>query len=315
MDFLNQTFTFDMYYQMSKRVFDKLGYDYYKGLKNKLPPIKYIETDSNNNELVIFAHPKDFNKQLNMFKTEYNKILEENKTNTTISYDLIKPNTISNKIEEIYEVYPSKTELSSEPNGFVALFVNDIGRDLLLNEFNVNDEINSLMFLQVTDSGIDLSQTKTSGVIDTFVNKFNKKQRLINKYKNLYLTIGEIKTIDIKTGITKSTEKYNIIGGKRNWGETTVQSTVRESQEELGLKSDSIVYEFINKTMGKTKDIFYCSSFNVYCVFYCPKNESEYNYFNFNFNKNKLGNETFSSSDDETINKATNKNESIIIDV
>ena len=46
MDFLYQTFTFNVYYNMTKQVFNKIGFDYYKGLKNKLPPIRYVGIDS-----------------------------------------------------------------------------------------------------------------------------------------------------------------------------------------------------------------------------------------------------------------------------
>lgn len=285
MDFLYQIFTFDIYYNMSKNVFDKIGYDYYKGLKNKLPPIRYLGTDELNNELITFAHPKDFTKQLNLFREEYENIIKLNNiTKASNNINETSNNiTIANKKNEILEIYPSTSELNNVPNGFIALFVNDIGLAKLVEEFNINDEVCALTFLPVTENGIDISQIKTCGVIDTFIYKFNKKQHLINKYKGLFLTIGEIKSIDIKSGVTKTTNKFNIIGGKRNFDENTIESTVRESKEELGLSNEtSIIYDFINQTTGKTKDIIKCQSFNVYCLFYSPKNETEYDYFKLN---------------------------------
>ena len=45
MDFLSQTFLFTTYYYMVKIVYDSIGYGYYKGLNNKLPPIRYIGMD------------------------------------------------------------------------------------------------------------------------------------------------------------------------------------------------------------------------------------------------------------------------------
>ena len=41
------------------------------------------------------------------------------------------------------------------------------------------------------------------------------------------------------------------------------------------------MYNFIEQTTKKTKYIVKCQSFYVYCIFYTPKNETEYN-----FNKN-----------------------------
>lgn len=290
MDFLYQTFTFNVYYNMTKQVFNKIGFDYYKGLKNKLPPIRYVGIDSSNNELVTFAHPKDFTKQLNLFKEEYENIIKQNQiysidqtnlTNQTNLTDQINEFTISNKKNEILEIYPSTDQLNNIPNGFIALFLNDEGQNKLQNEFNINDEVCSLNFLQVTNNGIDLTNIKTCGVIDSFIKKFNKKQHLINKYNGLFLVIGEIKTIDIKSGITKSTNKFNIIGGKRNFYELTIDSAIREAKEELGLIENSVMYNFIEQTTKKTKDIVKCQSFYVYCIFYTPKNETEYN-----FNKN-----------------------------
>jgi hypothetical protein len=95
-------------------------------------------------------------------------------------------------------------------------------------------------------------------------------KNLLEKYYGLYLVIGEIKNIDIKTGITKPTNKFNIIGGKRNYDEDIIQSTIRECKEEFGLTNESNVYKFINNMIPKTRDIIKCQSFNVFCIYYTP---------------------------------------------
>lgn len=261
MDFLSQTFTLFTYYNMFKITFNTIGLNYYKGLKNKLPPIRYIGMDDNKDELVILAHPRDFNKHINLIKSAYKKtqILVKN-DETNIKLDSIK--------EDIYEIYPSVDGLTTNPNGFIGLFVNEQGMNEIIKDFNNNDEVAKVDFIKVEDNGIDTSKYKLCGVIETFVKKFNNKKSLINKYKNLYLTIGEMKDINIITGLTYATDKYNIIGGKRTLYENSIESTIRECSEELGLdKENSKIYKLINKLLPKTKDIIKCSSFNVYCIY------------------------------------------------
>ena len=261
MDFLSQTFTLFTYYNMFKITFNTIGLNYYKGLKNKLPPIRYIGTNDNEDELVTLAHPRDFNKHVNIIKSAYKKtlILEKNDL-TNIKLDSIK--------NDIYEIYPSTDDLSDNPNGFIGLFVNENAKEELLKDFRENDEVSKLDFIKIDNNGIDLSKYKLCGVIETFVKKFNNKNLLISKYKNLYLTIGEMKDINIISGLTYATDKYNIIGGKRTLYENSIESTIRECSEELGLdKENSIIYKFINKLLPKTKDIIRCSSFNVYCIY------------------------------------------------
>jgi hypothetical protein len=103
-------------------------------------------------------------------------------------------------------------------------------------------------------------------------NKFNSKNNLITKYINLYLVIGEMKDINIISGITYPTNKYNIIGGKRTIFENSIESTIRECMEEFGLnKNNSVIYKLINQLLPKTRDIIKCTSFNVYCIYITPK--------------------------------------------
>ena len=259
MDFLTQTFTLFTYYNMFKITFNIIGNNYYKGLKCKLPPIRYVGIDENNNELVKLAHPKDFNKHVNVLKSAYKKTLTLNFDNE-IKLDNIK--------EDIFEIYPSVDELISNPNGFIGLFVNDIGIEILKNDFKDNDEVAKLDFIKVNEEGIDLTNYKLCGVIDTFVRKFNSNYSLINKYKNLYLVIGEMKDINMISGNTYPTDRFNIIGGKRTLYENSIESTIRECTEEFGLdRENSSIYRLINKLVPKTKDIIRCSSFNVYCIY------------------------------------------------
>ena len=266
MDFLSQTFTLFTYYNMFKITFNTIGLNYYKGLKNKLPPIRYIGTDDDNNELVILAHLKDFNRHINLIKSAYKKTLSLEKTEeTNIKLETIK--------EDIYEIYPSVDELFANPNGFIGLFVNEMGIEVLKKDFTENDEVAKIDFIKVEEDGIDISNHNLCGVIETFVKRFNTKKLLINKYKNLYLTIGEIKDINIISGNTYPTNKFNIIGGKRTLYENSIESTIRECGEELGLdKTNSIIYKLINQLLPRTKDIIRCTSFNVYCIYIKLKN-------------------------------------------
>ena len=263
MDFLSQTFTLFTYYNMFKITFDTIGINHYKGLKNKLPPIRYVGVDENNNELVILAHPKDFNKHINILKSAYKKAQTLSSDNE-FRLDKVK--------EDIFEIYPSTYELVSNPNGFIGLFVNEAGIEILQNDFKENDEVAKLDFIKVTNDGINTADYKLCGVIETFIRKFNSKYSLINKYKNLYLVIGEMKDLNIISGITYPTDRYNIIGGKRTLYENSIESTIRECTEEFGLdKEKSSIYKLINQLVPKTKDIIKCSSFNVYCIYIKPK--------------------------------------------
>ena len=263
MEFLSQVFTVSDYYNMVKTVFDNLGYDYYKGLKNKLPPIRYIEI-SDGIEYVTLAHPNDFIKNIKLFTNIYLDIKKyPEKYNLNIKLDDIK--------SEILEIYPSTQELVDIPNGFIGLFVNDIGKNMLIKEFNENDEVARLDFIKV-DDGINISDIKCCGVIEIFIKKFNSNKLLINKYNNLYLVIGEMKNFNINSGISLPTNKFNIIGGKRSYDETSIDSTIRESMEEFGLNKDiSKIYKLINILVPKTKDIIKGQSFNVYCIYITPK--------------------------------------------
>ena len=128
--------------------------------------------------------------------------------------------------------------------------------------------IYKLDFIKVDKDGIDTVNYKLCGVIETFIKKFNLNHSLINKYKNLYLVIGEMKDLNIISGNTYPTDKYNIIGGKRTLYENSIDSTIRECKEEFGLDSEkSSIYKLINKLLPKTKDIIKCTSFNVYCIY------------------------------------------------
>jgi len=273
MDFLSQTFTLSNYYYMFKYVYDTIGINYFKGFKNKLPPIRYIGIDENNNQLVILAHPKDFSKHVNLLRIGLNEaIKKQTESEITIRLEDIK--------DEILEIYPSTTELYEIPNGFSGIFVNELGMKLILDEFHENDEVANISFIPVSDFGIEHKDIKLCGVSESFIRKFNMKDSLKNKYKDLYLVIGEMKDINIITGETIPTNKYNIVGGKRAYNENSIESTIRETTEELGLNVESSkIYKIVNKLIPLTKDIIRCTSFNVYCIYICPKKESDYELF------------------------------------
>ena len=122
MHFLSRIFLFDEYYYLFNILFTKIGFDYYKGLNNKLPPIRYLGKDIDNNELVILAHPKDFINKIKEIKNIFN-----NQINFILNYKV----KINEKINEIYEIYPSINELPYNPNGFIGLFVNRIGMEII----------------------------------------------------------------------------------------------------------------------------------------------------------------------------------------
>jgi hypothetical protein len=258
---------------MTKKVFEDIGYDYYKGLKNKLPPIRYMGKDELDNDTVCLAHPKDFLSKIKEFKQAYDDITNDP------NIDMNNMPTIENNRSEILEIYPSTQDLLNVPNGFIALFVNDAGINILESEFNSNDEVNCLKFLEVNENGIDTSDVRLCGVIDTFIKKFNKRENLVAKYNGMYLVVGEMKDMNITSGQTKNSNKFNIIGGKRAFDEDTIQSTIRETTEELGLSDSSIIYNLIKILLPKTKDIIKCASFNVYCLFFTPKDEHAYDNF------------------------------------
>ena len=275
MDFLSQTFTISVYYYMVKYAFESIGYDYYKGLKNKLPPVRYLGTDDFENDLVCLAHPKDFMKRIDLLKEKYELAIKH------LGENIVSNINIGDVKNEILEIYPDTTELRENPNGFIALFVNNLGKDVVDSEFNKNDEVASISYLPVTANGIETTDKKLCGVIEGFVKKFNLKQHLVNKYQGLYLTVGEMKEMNIYTGETRSTEKFNIIGGKRSFEENSIESTIREAHEELGLVGDGKISKFIKIFLPKSNDVIRCSSFNVYCVHYSPKNLNNYdNYIN-----------------------------------
>jgi len=269
MEFLSRTFTFTVYYNMVKSVFAKIGFDHYMGLKNKLPPIRYIGDDTNGNELVTLAHPKDFTRTVSYFKNAYNEII--NKQTPTVK--------IENVNNEILEIYPSTDDLKNIPNGFIGLFVNNVGMEIVKNEFNDNEEVSNVEFLPVTDEGIDITKIKMVGVIETFVRKFNIKKHLVEKYKGNYLVVGKMKEINIYTGKSKPTDRYNIIGGKRIVTENCIESTQRETREELGLELESKIYKMISNLLPKTKNIFKFHTFNVYCIHYTPNNLKNCEYY------------------------------------
>lgn len=281
MDFFLQTFTFQDYYLMVKSVFDNVGYDYYKGLKNKLPPIRYLGIDDYNNQIVSFAHPRDFLNDFTEFKNAFDNIIYDNNISNI---------NIDNKKNEILEIYPSTVELHDNPNGFIALFVNEIGMKILKKEFHSNDEVTDVHFLKVNRKGISLENLDVCGVIASFIDKFNERDNLISKYSNLYLAIGKMNELDIKTGEIKMTNKYNIIGGKRSYDENSIESTIREASEELGLTDSSKIYNLIKILVPKSKDIIRCHSFLVYCLYICPKTEYDYDFYIHNNIQNNIQN-------------------------
>jgi len=274
MDFLSQIFTFQTYYLMVKQVFDNIGYDYYKGLKYKLPPIRYIGKNILNEELVILVHPKDFINKIKDFKIAYNNISNNNENeNERYLYN------IENKKSEVYEIYPSIKDLIIIPNGFLALFVNEYGMNILINEFNKNEEINNLKFIKINSNGLILNNINISGVLEIFINKLNKNKSLLEKYNNLYLVIGELNDIDIILGKSIPTNKFNIIGGKRLYNENSLQSTIRECIEELGLKENSKIANIIKIFLPISKNIIKCKTFNIYCIYFTPTTNKDYDIY------------------------------------
>ena len=262
MNFLSQSFDFTRFYNMTSQVFNILGYDYYKGLKGKLPPIRYMGLDDGI-EKVIFAHPKDYISEVELFKKIYNNL------------DLNNTEYLDDKKDCFLEIYPSLLDLNIKPNGFIGLFVNEIGRELIINEFNINDEVNNIHFLEVTEFGIDIVKSNLIGVATVFIKKFNSSC-LKYKYVGLYLVVGEMNNINIKTNITKPSYKYNLFGGKRLYNETTLQGVMREIHEELGLNKNSKLYNLLLKWIPRAKDIIKCLSFNIYCIHYTPNNYNNY---------------------------------------
>jgi len=256
---LYKIFKFTDYYYMTKLVFDQLGYDYYKGLKNKLPPIRYIGKNAFNDELVKFVYPHDFLSQKKIFEEKFNIV-----TSKTDSQYV----TINEKKTEIYEIYPSKQDIKITPNGFIALIVDEQKKDELLDNFKPNEEIHKLEFIPITKNGININTINASNVLKTFTDKFNTFDTLINACNKQYLLIGELKTFDIITGITEPNQEFNIIGGKRNFEETTIQGTLREIKEELGVNDDSDIYRFIEQNIDKTQYVFNSDTFTTYCLIY-----------------------------------------------
>lgn len=96
--------------------------------------------------------------------------------------------------------------------------------------------------------------------------------------------------LDIKTGEIKMTNKYNIIGGKRSYNENSIESTIREASEELGLTNNSKIYNLIKILVPKSKDIIRCHSFLVYCLYICPKTEYDYDFYIHNNIQNNIQN-------------------------
>ena len=167
---------------------------------------------------------------------------------------------------QILEIYPSSQDLIYEPNGFVGLFVNLTGMERVKHEFNINDEVETLQFLEVSEEGIKTNNLKLCGVIKIFIKKFNTMKQLINKYKNFYLVVGEEKNINFISGKSRATNKYNIFGGKRLYDETCIESAVREIDEELGLKFGSKIFKLVKMLIYRTKDIIKYQTFNVFCI-------------------------------------------------
>jgi hypothetical protein len=273
MNFLSQIFTFKKYYLMFTKLFDNIGYDYYKGLKSRLPPIRYIGKNNLDEELILIAHPKDFISKIKFLKTIYNSISVEQSQKINIEY----------KKSEVYEIYPSIDELIKIPNGFVALFVNDIGMNIINDEFLKNEEINSLKFIKITSNTLILDDINISGVLNIFINKLNKN--FLKKFNNLYLVIGELNNINIKLGKCYPTNIYNIFGGKRLYDENSLQATIRECIEELGFKKKSKMINIIETLLSITNNIIKCKTFNVYCIYFTPY---YYNNYDFHIKKKSL---------------------------
>ena len=164
MDFLSQVFTFPTYYLMMTNVFQKIGYNYYKGLNNKLPPIRYLGKNINNEDLIIISHPKDFLDNLKYFKNAYYNI-------KLLTQQFANINLLDKK-DEIYEIYPSVEDLNEVPNGFLALFVNEEGMNILLNEFNKNIEIRNLKFIKFDNNLINrLKNINLTNLLNQYINK------------------------------------------------------------------------------------------------------------------------------------------------
>jgi hypothetical protein len=241
---------------MAKHVFDTIGYDIYKGLKHKLPPIRLSGVDDNNDIKIILAHPKDFIKYAKIFKEAYDDISKEPITEHV---------ELQNIKQDILEIYPSTKDLQMMPNGFVGLFVSEKWMDFIRNEFHENDEFSSVWFIKVSDEGLKLESSNMCGVIDVFIKKFNKS-KLVEKYKNMYLVIGQSKNTNFINGESQTTNEYNIFGGKRNYDENTIQGAIREITEEMGLYKSSQLLAYITHHIYMTKDILRCQSFNIYCL-------------------------------------------------
>lgn len=276
MDFLFQPLKFNVYYFIFCNLYKTIGCNYFKSLNSLYPPIRIISLD-NNNEYISLVYPNDFLRFKDLLEKFYNEISDTNiDVNKYNDYINIK---ISEKENEIYEIYPSISDLVETPNAFIGLFVNEYSIDIVKSEFNENNEVSEILFLPVTDNGIETSNLKLFGVINSFIYKFNNRQSLVRKYNGLYLVIGKFKKVDIVTGKMKDTNKYNIIGGKRKYNENTIDAIIREVSEELGLNKESKLYKLISVLIPITKDIIKCNTFNVFCIYFTPKSNHNYDLF------------------------------------
>ncbi len=267
MDFLFKPIKFNVYYFIFHNLYKTIGFNYFKSLNKLYPPIRIISiTDSE--EMVSLVYPNDFIRFKDLLEKFYIQ-----------SFNETSKFKICDKEKEIYEIYPSLSDLTESPNAFVGLFVNKYSINIVKSEFHENNEISDILFLEVTNSGIDISNLKLSGVIGSFIYKFNKRQSLINKYIGLYLVVGKLKKIDIITGKIKDTNKYNIIGGKRKYNEKTIDGLIREVKEELGLYNESKLYKLISILIPITKDIIKCHTFKVFCIYFTPKSNHNYDLF------------------------------------
>jgi hypothetical protein len=248
---------------MTKYVFSHIGFNFYKGLKGKLPPVKFTGYDDKQIELVTLAYPKDFARHIKLFKSAYD-IYANAESKFVKSVKSVKIADIRN---EILEIYPSSNDLNVCPNGFIALFVDITQFDQIQNEFNENDEVANIDFIHVMSTGIDCNgaKIKPCGVFEIFIKKFNQAE-FFSKYTNTYIVLGQVKNINIISGIAKPCGKYNIFGGKRNYDETIVESTLREIIEELGLRSDSPLLEICQQKLSTTTDIIKGKSFEIFCI-------------------------------------------------
>ena len=194
MNFLTKQFTLDEYYNMIQNVYNKLGNTYYKGLNNKYPPIRL-----NNNNMVSLAHPKDFLKEVNIFKEFFKK------SDQTLNIDDVKDN--------IYEIYPSIDNLKQEPNGFIALFVSESYKGYVFKHFRSNNEINTIRFIKIDDV------VNCTSILQNFITFVKLKQNMYLKFKDLYLVVGETNNLDILNGVYNTTGIYTLFGGKRKYNE------------------------------------------------------------------------------------------------